>query len=156
MIKKGYINGVFIFIVCYFSIAFLGRGIFHKEIFPFFHWSLYSNIPQNNDQLQLLLVSENDKEVEVVNLLSKTDKIFTTPIELNTVLEAYYSCYKLMLCYTKRLNRNKISISRTVIRKIKVNQNSSEFVFNGKWDIVINRIMRICCYLCFDSRIKHK
>lgn len=94
MIKKGYINGVFIFVVCYFSIAFLGRGIFHKEIFPFFHWSLYSNIPQNNDQLQLLLVSENDKEVEVVNLLSKTDKIFTTPIELNTVLEAYYSCYK--------------------------------------------------------------
>lgn len=92
--KKGYINGVFVFIALYFTIAFFGRIVLHKEIFPFFHWSLYSNIPQNKERLQLVLVSENNELVKEVNLLSKPEKLFTTPIEVNTVIESFYSCYK--------------------------------------------------------------
>lgn len=91
--KKWSLNGILVFSIIYFAIALLGRFVFHKEIFPFYHWSLYSSIPQNITSVQLVLISENGKQVDERNLLSKKEKLFATPIEVNTVLQSYFYCY---------------------------------------------------------------
>ena len=86
-------NIIFVFTASYFGIALFGKFILHKEIFPFYHWSLYSFVPQNAERVGLYLVEINEVKITEENLLSRKELLFVTPIEVNTVLQHYYGCY---------------------------------------------------------------
>ena len=88
---KFYANLITYFLICYLLIAFYGRFINQKEIFPFFHWSLYSSVPNKIEQPFLELQAIDNKEVNKIDLFSDKSLLDVNVIDANTVLRKYYN-----------------------------------------------------------------
>ena len=73
-------------------LAMYGRLVYNREFFPFFHWSLYSAIPNTIDQPYIELLEINGEAVQVINLLSEERYLPGLTVDNYALLKRFKKC----------------------------------------------------------------
>ncbi len=70
--KKLAVNAVWLVPLVYVMIAIVGPKVTIKgEVFPFFHWGLYSEVPQDISKNDVFIVDKNQNEYRLFTTIEK-------------------------------------------------------------------------------------
>lgn len=89
---KFYKNFIVLWAIFYLSVAFIGRfTTYHKEVFPFFRWSLYSKTP-NQVVFPFVMVNKiGDSLIKPTNILDLNSIHNVSVIDMNLNVANFYN-----------------------------------------------------------------
>lgn len=88
---KFYKNFVVFWTVIYLAIAFIGRfTTYHKEVFPFFRWSLYSKTPNKVEFPFVMVTKIGDSLIPPTNILDLSNIHHVSALDMNLNVINFY------------------------------------------------------------------
>ena len=88
---KFYKNFIVFWTVIYLAIAFIGRfTTYHKEVFPFFRWSLYSKTPSKVEFPFVMVTKIGDSLIPPTNILDLNKIHHVSALDMNLNVANFY------------------------------------------------------------------